>query len=787
MNTRSTRGLWFAVVPLAVAAVVRAQPADPQLGKSPLADVVAAMTTEEKVKLLVGMGMKLDFPGAPPIDPEDEKVPEKVPGAAGRTHAIPRLGIPSLTFADGPAGVRIAPKRNGDESRSYHATGFPVATLLASTWDTKVLEDVGAAFGAEAAEYGVDVLLAPGLNIHRNPLGGRNFEYYSEDPLVSGKMAAAFVRGVQAKGVGTSLKHFAVNNQEFNRLQSNSILGERALREIYLRAFAIAVKEGAPWTVMSSYNLVNGTYTSQSRDLLTTILRDEWGYGGVVMSDWFAGSDAVAQVRAGNDIIMPGLPVQTSALVAAAGSGALTSADLDRAVERALGLVLQSPTFKGRAYFDQPDLWGHAQVARRAAADGMVLLKNAGGALPLAPARQVALFGNASYQLFAGGTGSGDVNKVHVVSLAEGLAGAGYSVDAGLKEAYVKYVAEQRAKNPQPMWFLPLPPIPEMTMAPDLLAQQATRADVAILTLGRSSGEFSDRKVEDDFALTAIERSLLTDLTAAFHAKGKKVIVVLNVGGVVEVASWRDSVDAILLAWQPGQEGGHAIADLLRGSVSPSGRLATTFPVRYEDVPSAKNFPGRELPDAKPLSDSPFAGKPTEVVYEEGLYVGYRHHDTFGVAPAYEFGYGLSYADFTYGPPRTSATTLADEVAVSVTVTNAGKVPCRAVPQLYAGAPRGKLERPRSELKAFAKTRLLQPGESEEVTFTLGPSDFAAFDPARSSWVVEPGTYELRLGASSRDIKGTARLEVPTERVVAAAHRALAPQASIREMKPPKR
>lgn len=779
------RAAGLVVVPLACVALARAQaPPPPQLGQSPLRDVIAAMTPEEKIKLLVGMGPKMGIPGEPPLDPEDEKVPEKVPGAAGRTHGIPRLGIPSLTLADGPAGVRIAPRRPGDDARTYHATGFPVATLLASTWDTELLESVGAAFGAEAAEYGVDVLLAPGLNIHRNPLGGRNFEYYSEDPLVSGKMAAAFVRGVQSKGVGTSVKHFVANNQEWNRMQSNSIVGERALREIYLKAFEIAVREGSPWTVMSAYNLVNGTFTSQSRDLLTTILREEWGYSGLVMSDWWAGSDPVAQLNAGNDLIMPGLPVQTSALVAAVGSGALARTQLDQSVERTLRLVLQSPTFKGRAYYDQPDLWGHAQVARRVAADGLVLLKNAGGALPLAPARRVALFGNASYELFAGGTGSGDVNKPHVVSIDEGLVAAGYTIDAALKDAYERHVAEQRAKNPQLKWFLPLPPIPEWTVPAEVLADHAGRADVAVVTLGRSSGETSDRKVEDDFTLTAIEQALLRDVAAAFHAKGKKVVVVMNVGGVIEVASWRDQADAILLAWQPGQEGGHAIADVLRGSVSPSGRLATTFPVRYPDVPSARSFPGRQLPEEKRLLTHPFAGNPAEVVYEEGLYVGYRYYDALGVAPAYEFGYGLSYTDFTYGPPRLSAPTLADQVTVSVTVTNAGKAPCRAVAQLYAGAPVGRLDRPRNELKAFAKTRLLKPGEAQEVTFTLKPADLAGFVPATSSWVVDAGTYDLRVGASSRDVKGTVRLEVPRERVIARAHRALAPQAAIQQLRP---
>lgn len=775
---------WLVVMPLAAVAAAHAQDA-PQLGKSPLPDVVAAMTTEEKAKLLVGMGLDLGMPFGPPIDPEDRKVPEKVPGAAGRTHAIPRLGIPSLTLSDGPAGVRIKEKREGNDTRTFHATGFPVATLLASSWDLELAEKVGAAFGAEAREYGVDILLAPGLNLHRNPLGGRNFEYYSEDPLVSGKMAGAFVRGVQSKGVGTSLKHFAANNQEFNRMQLDTRVGERTLRELYLRGFEIAVREGQPWTVMSSYNLVNGTFTSQSRDLLTTILRDEWGFGGTVMTDWWGGNDAVAQVEAGNELIMPGLPSQTAALVAAAESGALPRADLDRAVTRVLELVLRSPTFKGVAYYDQPDLWSSAQVARLAAADGIVLLRNSGDALPLKPARRVGLYGTASYDLFAGGTGSGDVNKAYVVSLDGGLAGAGYAVDASLKDAYARHIKEVKAKWPPRMWFMPLPPMPELPLPTGLLAEQASRNEVAVITLGRSSGETKDRTLED-FALTDAERGLVRDVAAAYHANGKKVVVVLNVGGVIEVASWRDSVDGILLAWQPGQEGGHAIADVLRGSVSPSGRLATTFPMRYEDVPSGKNFPGRVIPDAKPLVDSPFAGQPSEVVYEEGPYVGYRFHDAFGVAPAYEFGFGLSYASFTFGELKRTAPARNGDVTVTTTVTNAGQVACRAVPQLYVVPPSGS-RGPLQELKAFTKTRLLEPGASQEVSFTVRLADLASFDVASSAWTVAPGRYELRLGASSRDIKGAVPLDVPKAVRVATAHRALAPKAPVKEIAPPKR
>jgi beta-glucosidase len=776
---------WMVVMPLAFAASAQGQQAPPQLGKSPLPEVVAALTIEEKARLLVGMGMILNLPGMPPLDPEDMKIPEKVPGAAGRTHGVPRLGIPILTLSDGPAGVRIDAKRKGDDTRSFFATGFPVATLLASTWDTELMQKVGAAFGTEAREYGVDVLLAPGLNLHRNPLGGRNFEYYSEDPLVSGRMAAAFVRGVQSKGVGTSIKHFAANNQEFNRMQSNTVVGERALRELYLKGFEIAVKEGKPWTVMSSYNLLNGTFTSQSGDLLTTVLRDEWGFGGLVVTDWWAGNDPLAQLGAGNDLIMPGLPKQTAAIVAAAESGALSREQLDRNVTRVLELVLQSPTFKGHAYYDQPDLWSSAQVARLAAADGLVLLRNEGEALPLKPGRRVGLYGNAAYDLFAGGTGSGDVNKAYVVSLDAGLVAAGYALDASLKDAYTKHIKEEKAKWPPRMWFMPLPPVAELPLPADVIAEQAGRNDVALVTLGRNSGETSDRSVQD-FALTAAEQALLRDVSAAYHARGKKVIVVMNVGGVTEVASWRESVDAILLAWQPGQEGGHAIADVLRGSVSPSGRLATTFPVRYEDVSSAKNFPGRVLPEAKPLIQSLMAGVPAEVVYEEGLYVGYRYHDTFGVPPAYEFGYGLSYTTFAFGDLTLSAPRLDRDVTVATTVTNTGKTACRAVPQLYVGAP-GARPRPASELKAFTKTRLLEPGESQAVSFTIRAADLATFDPSSSSWVVDAGAYELRLGASSRDIKKTARLEVPQAVVVQKAHRVLAPQVAIEEIQPPRR
>ncbi len=779
---------WAVVTAAALASAQNpaGQKAAPQLGKNSVKEVVAAMTTEEKVSLLVGMGFNLNIPGLPLPSEEDRKTPEKVPGAAGRTHAIPRLGIPSLTLSDGPAGVRINPLRDGDSSKTYYATGFPIATLLASSWDSDVVNRVGVATGRETRDYGIDILLAPAMNIHRNPLGGRNFEYYSEDPLLAGKVAASFVRGVQSNGVGTSIKHFAANNQEFNRMQSDSLLSERALREIYLKGFEIAVKESQPWTVMSSYNLINGTYASQSSALLTTLLRGEWGFKGFVMTDWFGGNNAVEQMKAGNDVLMPGLVDQSKAIVSGIENGTLSKERLDENVTRVLNIILQSPAFKKVNYSDQPDLNTHAQIAREAATEGMVLLKNVGSALPLAAPSKVALLGNSSYDLIAGGTGSGDVNKKYIVSLDQGLPLAGFTIDDSLKQTYAKYIADQKAKRPRvPTFFLP-PPIPEMPIETALLQQLANDANVAVLTLGRNSGEFSDRKVDNDFTLAATERAFIQNVSDAFHAKGKKVIVVLNVGGPIEIASWRQSVDAVLLAWQPGQEGGNSIADVLSGKVNPSGRLATTFPITYSDVPSATTFPGKELVGKVDLIVNPFAGKPAVAVYEEGIYVGYRYYNTFGVKPAYEFGYGLSYTDFTYGKLTLSSTSFQGKVTATVTVTNAGRVPGKEVVQIYINAPKQKLKKPASELRAFAKTRLLKPGESQTLSFTLTKNDLASFDPASSSWVAESGTYTINVAASSANIKSSASMALLKDIVVEKSQKLLAPPAELKEIEPGK-
>ncbi len=760
--------LIFSILLLCAPGIIVTQSQD---NSSKIQSMISQMTLEEKAQLVVGASMQAGG-SQPGNTPTIGNSAVKVPGAAGSTAAIPRLDIPNMVVADGPAGLRISPKRSNEDSKTYYATGFPVATLLASTWDVDLVKKVGMACGEEVHEYGVDIWLAPALNIHRNPLGGRNFEYYSEDPLITGSIAAAMVSGIQSTGVGTSIKHFAANNQETSRNTIDTIVSERALREIYLKGFEIVVKQSNPWTVMSSYNKINGTYTSESPDLLTSILRNDWHYQGFVMTDWGGGRDPVAQMKAGNDLLMPGRADQSQKIVDAVNSGALEVRILDQNVGRILNILLQSPAYKNYKYSDKPDLAAHAQIARSAADEGMVLLKNENRALPLKDVKKVALFGNASYDLIAGGTGSGDVNKAHVISLAQGLAEAKYSLDEDLKDAYENYLKQEKAKQPAGRGgFMAARQIPPMPLETNLIAKSADQSDVAILTISRNAGEGSDRKLEADFYLTDQEKTLIQSIASSFHAKKKKAIVVLNVGGVTEVASWRNGVDAILLAWQPGQEGGYAIADVLSGKANPSGKLATSFPVEYKDVPSAKQFPGTP------------ADKPQQVVYEEGVYVGYRYYNTFNVKPAYEFGYGLSYASFDYGRIRLSSTSFKDQVTAAVTVTNTGPVAGREIVELYISAPAQKMDKPESELRSFAKTKLLQPGKSETFIFVIRTADLASFDSKDSCWIAEAGNYTVKVGASSLNIKQTASFTLPEDRVEEKVSKALAPQAAISELK----
>ena len=742
----------------AMAVLSACGPGVPQLGKSSLDEVIGAMTLEEKAHLVVGTGMA-GFSGDSAVIGATKKL---VPGAAGTTYPIERLGIPAVVLADGPAGLRIDPKREGD-SATYYCTHFPIGTLLASTWDQELVESVGRSIGNEVLEYGADVLLAPALNIHRNPLCGRNFEYYSEDPVVSGKIAAAYVRGVQSNGVGTSIKHFAVNNQETNRMATDAHVSPRALREIYLKGFEITVKESAPWTVMSSYNYLNGVYTSENKELQTTMLRDEWGFKGMVMTDWFGGKDAVAQMVAGNDMLQPGLPKQYEAIVKGVQDGALDEAILNQNVKRILEMILQTPRFKGYEYSNKPDLKAHAAVTRQSATEGMVLLKNDNGALPLAAdVKNVALFGCTSYDFIAGGTGSGNVNRAYTVSLLDGLKNAGYVVDEALKNSYEAYLKteKERLSKDKKEWFMPDTRPAEMAVSAQVIREQAAKVDVALVTLGRTSGEFLDRMVAD-FNLTKEEQNMLKAVSDAFHAAGKKVVVVLNIGGVIETASWKSAPDAILCAWQAGQEGGNSVADVLSGKASPSGKLTMTFPVKFEDAASSDNFP-IDMRVSTDLMNK--GGKKNDVKnvdytnYEEDIYVGYRYFDTFGKQVSYPFGYGLSYTTFAYDKAAVKADN--GVYTVSVEVKNTGKVAGKEVVQLYVSAPDVAANKPEKELKAFAKTKELKPGEAVVVTLKVNADDLASYDEAASAWVVTPGNYKFLVGASSRDIKATLEAEV---------------------------
>ena len=748
--------LLYTMTALAMAAC---QSGEPQLGKDSVDKVLGAMTLEEKVHFVIGTGMAGFEDGGSAVVGATRNI---VPGAAGTTYPIERLGIPSIVLADGPAGLRIDPTREGDEN-TYYCTHFPIGTLLASTWNQELVENVGVAMGEEVHEYGADVYLAPALNIHRHPLNGRNFEYYSEDPVVSGKTAAAYVRGVQKNDVGTSVKHFAYNNQETNRTGNNAVISPRAQREIYLKGFEITVKEADPWTIMSSYNKINGTYTSQSKELLTTLLRDEWGFKGLVMTDWYGGDDGAAQIAAGNDMLQPGTAKQFDQIMDALKNGSLSIAELDICVRRGLELVARSPKVKGYAYSNKPDLKGHAAVTRQSALEGMVLLENK-GVLPLKDVEDVAVFGCTSYAFIAGGTGSGNVNRAYTVSLLDGLKNAGFDVDDSKKDVYLKHIADEEADFKATLdgslaAFFPVPRPTELIPDAKELKASTDENDVAIITFGRNSGEFFDRSAAD-FELSANERTLLVNVTNAFHAKGKKVIVVLNVGGVIETASWKHIPDAILLAWQAGQEGGNSVTDILTGKQSPSGKLPMTFPVNLMDAAASRNFPIDALTDVYFMNRREDTGlKDVDVtLYEEDIYVGYRWFDKQNLPVSYPFGYGLSYTSFEYSDPVVKND--GNTVTASVKISNSGKVAGKEAVQLYVSAPAGSLDKPVKELKAYGKTKELAPGDSETITLRIPVSELASFDEAASAWKVDAGTYSFLFGASSRDIRCSATAEV---------------------------
>ena len=675
--------------------------------------VIAGMTLEEKVLLVTGAA-------------------SSQLGAAGNTNALPRLNITGMELADGPAGVCLSGR---------FATAWPNPLMLASTWNTGVVAEVGEATANEAGYYGVDIMLGPGLNLHRDPLGGRVFEYYSEDPFLAGSLGGAYISAMQAKGIGSTIKHYAANNAENNRMRINETISERTLRELYLPVWEIATAKSDPWAAMSAYNLVNGTYCSEN-EYLNSMLKDVFGFTGLIMSDWgaYQGPQAYAT---GFDLNTPGGSGNHAAVIAAVNDGTIAESDLDRAVESILKVVIKTDTFKNQLYDKSEfaaltDLSGElktvgAELSKRAAIEGIVLLKN-DGVLPLASGVTVGVAGEtavvdpdgASGGIWStpskgiiyegGGSARVNVDFDDVVSLVQGLEAGGLMVSqpADLVEGLTE----------------------------DIAAAAAASTDVGIVLIGRPGQEGSDVAsiaTDDD------EIAMIQTLSTAYHAVDKKLIVLLNVAQPIEVDSWDEYADAILFVGLPGTYGAVAITDILTGAANPSGKLVDSWPKVYSDLPTAGNMP---------------ASDQTEIEYTEGIYVGYRYFDQAAIDPMYPFGYGLSYTTFEYSElsldkGKFKLNSFDESFEVSVTVTNTGTMAGKEVVQLYIRDDVSTVDRPYKELKGFAKTGLLQPGASETVTFTITKRDLSYFDEKDPTveddgeWVAEPGTFTVLIGGSS--------------------------------------
>lgn len=630
------------------------------------------------------------------------------------TTAVERLGVPEMTVADGPHGVRHAADVNNLVAASLPATCFPTASCTASTWDVDLLREMGQALAEECIALKVDVVLGPGTNMKRSPLGGRNFEYFSEDPYLAGQVAAAFIEGVQSKGVGTSLKHYAVNNQEFRRMTISAELDERTLREIYLSAFETAVKKAKPWTVMCAYNKVNGSYCSENHKLLTEILKEEWGFEGLVVSDWGAVHDRVASLQAGLDLEMPGpKPRRTKAVVEAVRSGKLDESVLNETVRRILEIVFKAAeTPKGGNF----DIDAHHALARRVAAEGMVLLKN-DGLLPLKNPQHIAVIGRAAQTAHFQGGGSSHINPTLVDSPFKELQKLAGNAELNYVEGY-----SASGESNQ--------------MLVEQAIKSARSADVALLYIALPESKESEGYDRSDIDLTPQQVALIKAVTAV----QPKTVVILNNGAPVAMGDWIGGAAAVLEAWMMGQAGGGAIADVLYGRVNPSGKLAETFPLRLADTPAHLNFPGEN----------------GEVRYGEGLFIGYRYYDARQIPVQFPFGYGLSYTTFAYGNPKVSTTSFkdVDGVTVSVDVTNTGQVAGKEIVQVYVHDRKSGLVRPPKELKAFAKVAL-KPGETKTVSLHLDFRAFAYYHPAYRQWITEDGEFDLLIGASSADIRCT--------------------------------
>ena len=652
-----------------------------------LQSIISQMTLEEKAALCTG-------------------------ATAWSTTPVRRLNIPELFVSDGPHGVRRVEDANSMTIQSLASTCFPTASCLASTWNPGLIQQMGQALAEEAIALKVDVVLGPGANMKRTPVCGRNFEYFSEDPYLAGEMAASYINGVQSKGVGTSLKHFAANNQEFRRMTTNAVVDERTLREIYLPAFETAVKKAQPWTVMCAYNRLNGAHGSENHKLLVDILKNEWGFEGLVVSDWGAVHNRETALKSGLDLEMPG-PRQRRVrdLVESVRSGSLDEAVLDEAVRRILRIVFKAAqTPKGEKFNPA----AHHALARRIAGEGMVLLKN-DGILPLRNVNSIAVIGRAAREAHFQGGGSSHINPTQVdlpiVELEKLAGGAQITFSEG-------YPADDSSQ-------------PELIAA---AIAAARAADVALLYIALPTFKESEGYDRTDLDLTNHQVALIQ----AVSAVQPRTVVILNNGSALAMSAWIDRVAGVLEAWMMGQAGGGAIADILFGHVNPSGKLAETFPLRLADTPAYLNFPGDN----------------DEVLYGEGLFIGYRYYDARQQPVLFPFGHGLSYTTFAYHAPHVSSKMFrdVDSLTVSVDVTNTGSVAGKEVVQIYVHDHKSGMVRPPKELKGLAKVDL-QPGETQAVNVPLDFRAFAYFHPVYKKWVTEDGEFDILIGASSADIR----------------------------------
>ena len=631
-----------------------------------------------------------------------------------KTRGMPQHGIPQIWLSDGPHGLR---KQAGESDHlglnpSVPATCFPTASAVANSWDAALGEEIGAALGEEAAAQEVSVVLGPGLNMKRNPLCGRSFEYFSEDPYLAGKLAAGYIRGIQSKGVAACPKHFAVNSQETRRMASDSIVDERTLREIYLTGFEIAVKEGHPRSIMSSYNLVNGTYANENKHLLMEILRGEWGFDGAVITDWGGSNDHALGVKNGSTLEMPA-PGGDSVreLLAAVESGKISESDIDARLSELLPLV-----FDTKAALDAAprefDAAAHHALVRRAAEESLVLLKNEGALLPLAAGTKVAVIGDFAKNPRYQGAGSSMVNSTQVDVLLDKLIDSELNV-IGYQQGFDRHGKPDAALQKS-------------------ACELATQADTVILCMGLD--EIAESEGLDRSNLRLAQNQV--DLLQAVAAVNPKIVVVLYSGSVVETP-WLDNCQALLYAALGGQAGAGAVADALTGKVNPCGKLAETWPLAYADVPSAADFATRRK----------------TVEYREGLYIGYRYFTTAEKAVRFPFGYGMSYTTFAYSDMA------ADEQGVSLTVTNTGSVAGTEIVQLYVAKKNSELFRPAKELKGFARVTLA-PGEKQRITITLDDKAFRFWNVKANRWEIEGGEYELLVGASVEDIRLCEKISV---------------------------